>query len=113
MKLSELARRLKAEHTGEASVAGVSSVVSARTGDLVYAADEKHLADALNSQAEAVIAAEFARATLSKKPRIIARNPKLAFARAAKILQSEAQKPAGIDPTAIVAPEAQLGKGVF
>src|SRR5204862_534368 len=106
-------RRLKAEHSGVASVAGVSSVVSASTGDLIYAADEKHLADALNSQAAAVIAGEFARETASKKPRIIARNPKLAFARAAKILQSGAQTPAGIDPTAIVAPEAKLGKGVF
>src|SRR5438270_11964843 len=101
MKLSEIARRITAEHIGEAEVFGIASVASAGDGDLVYAADEKHLPHALDSKAAAVIASEFARAAGSKKPLIIAKNPKLAFARAAKILQSGAQKPVGIDPTAI------------
>src|SRR4051812_44420043 len=109
MKLSQLARQLKAEHVGEMDISGVASVASATSNDLVYAADDKHLADALNSQAGAVVAGDFARETVSKKPRIIAKNPKLAFARAANILQSGAQKPAGIDPTAIVAPKTKLG----
>ena len=113
MKLSEIARRIKEEHVGEAEVSGIASVASAGDGDLVYAADEKHLPDALDSKAAAVIAGEFARAAGSKKPLIIAKNPKLAFARAARILQSGAQKPTGINPTAIVGPEAKLGKDVF
>lgn len=113
MKLSEIARQLKTEHVGEAEVTGVASVTSAKDGDLVYAADAKHLASALSSHAAAVIAGEFARDTATNKPHLIARNPKLAFARAAKILQSGAQRPAGIDPTAIVVAEAKLGKDVF
>jgi UDP-3-O-[3-hydroxymyristoyl] glucosamine N-acyltransferase len=112
MKLSELARRLKAEHTGEASLTGVASVASARSSDLVYAGDEKHLADALKSQAGAVIAGDFARDVTFKKPHIVAQNPKLAFARAANLLHS-GEKPVGINPTAIVSPEAKLGKDVF
>lgn len=113
LKLSQLARQLKADHVGEANISGVASVGSATSGDLVYAADEKHLADALSSDATAVIAGEFAREVRSNKPLIIARNPKLAFARTAKILQSEAQEPVGINPTAIVVPETKLGKDVF
>src|SRR5207245_5156324 len=109
----ELAAKLNADHRGEASVSGVASVGSAKPRDLVYAADEKHLPDALSSAAGAVIAGEFARESSTNKPVIIAKNPKLAFARAAKLLQSGAQKPTGINPTAIVAPEAQLGKDVF
>ena len=113
MKLSEIARRIKAEHVGEAEVSGIASVASAKDGDLVYAADEKHVPDAISSKAAAVIASEFARAAGSKKPLIIAKNPKLAFARAAKILRSGGQKPTGIDSTAIVVPEAKVGKDVF
>src|SRR5205814_1052129 len=113
MQLSELASRIQADHRGDASITGVASVVSAKSGDLVYAADEKHLDGALNSKAAAVVAGEFARASSTNKPLIIAKNPKLAFARAAKLLQSGAQKPAGINPTAIVVPEAKLGKDVF
>ena len=112
-KLSELAAKLKADHRGEASVSAVASVASAKSSDLVYAADEKHLPDALKSHAAAVVAGEFARGSATNKPLIIAKNPKLAFARAAKLLQSGVQKPAGINPTAIVVPEAKLGKDVF
>ncbi len=101
------------DHRGEASITGVAGVTSAKSGDLVYAADEKHLPDALNSNAAAVIAGEFARESSTNKPLIIAKNPKLAFARAAKLLQSGEQKPVEINPTAIVAPEAKLGKNVF
>jgi UDP-3-O-[3-hydroxymyristoyl] glucosamine N-acyltransferase len=113
MKLSEIARQLNAEHIGEVDISSVASVASAKTGELVYAADEKLLSGALSSKASAIIAGEFARASDPRKPLIIAINPKLAFARAAKMLQSTAQKPVGINPTAIVVPEAKLGKDVF
>ena len=113
MKLSEIARRIKAEHVGDVEISGVASVASAKAGDLVYAADEKLLAASLGSRASAVIAGAFARAGDPRKPLIIAKNAKLAFARAAVILQSTVQKPAGINPTAIVASEATLGKDIF
>ena len=53
MKLSEIARQLKAEHIGEVDISTVASVASAKTGELVYAADEKLLSDALSSKASA------------------------------------------------------------
>src|SRR2546423_1146614 len=113
MKLSELASKLKADHSGEASVSGIASVASAKASDLVYAADEKHLAEALKSHAAAVLTSDFARTGVSKKPLIFSKNPKLAFARAAKILRSGEQVPVGIHPSAIVSPDSKLGKDVF
>src|SRR4051812_16371165 len=113
MKLSEIARQLKAEHIGQVDISGVASVASAKTGELVYATDERLLSGALSSKASAIITGEFARGSDPRKPLIIAKNPKLAFARAAKVLQSGTTRPVGIDPTAIVAPEAKLAKNVF
>jgi len=113
MKISELAKRLNAESIGESEVNGIASAGSAKSGDLIYAADAEHLAQALGGGASVVIAGEYARGSASRKPLIIAKNPKLAFARAARILAAGAGRPVGIDPTAIIAPEAKLGKNIF
>ena len=112
MKLSEIARALKAEQSGETDVLGVASLESAGAGDLVYAADPGAFAEATRSSAAAIIAGDFALGQKSNKALLIVKHPKLAFARAAKILLW-AKPPAGIDPTAIVTPEAKLGKDVF
>jgi UDP-3-O-[3-hydroxymyristoyl] glucosamine N-acyltransferase len=113
MKLTELARKLKVDHSGDAEINGVASVASATDGDLVYATTEENLAEAVNSRAAAVIAGEFARADSRAKPLLLAKNPKLIFARAAALLEADDQRVAGIHPSAIIAPEAQLGKNVF
>jgi UDP-3-O-[3-hydroxymyristoyl] glucosamine N-acyltransferase len=113
MKLSELARRLNLEHMGEAEVHGIASVASANAEDLVYAASEDHLAHALGSKAAAVVAGDFARPASAKKPLLLTKNPKLAFARAATLLEGGGERRAGIHPSAIVAPEAKIGKQVF
>src|SRR5438270_2692618 len=104
MKLSEIARALKGEISGEAEVNGVASLSSATSVDLVYAANPEAFTEAVKSSAGAIVAGEFAREQKSEKPLVIVKNPKLAFARAAKILLS-LKPPTGIDPTAIVAPE--------
>src|SRR5437762_2429684 len=109
MKLTELARKLKVDHVGDAEVNGVASVASATSGDLVYATSEHHLAEAVNSRAAAVVAGEFAHADSNKKPLLLAKNPKLIFARAAALLEAGDGRLAGIHPSAIIAPEAQLG----
>jgi UDP-3-O-[3-hydroxymyristoyl] glucosamine N-acyltransferase len=94
-------------------VSGIASVASATHSELVYATSEAHLAEALNSHAAAIVAGEFARANSGKKPLLIARNPKLAFARAATLLEGGEEKRSGIHPSAVVALEAKLGKDVF
>ena len=48
---------------GQVEVSRVASIASAQPGDLVFVESDKHLADALASQASAVIAGEFAAAS--------------------------------------------------
>lgn len=104
---------------GSAMVGGVASIASASPDDLVFVADEKHLGEALQSMAGAIIAGEFAAAARSNKPLLISGYPKLTFARAARWLQerSSEKTPAkensgGVHATAVVSPSARLGAGV-
>src|ERR1700691_4161915 len=77
---------------GGAMVSGVASIAAASPDDLVFVADEKHLAEALQSLAGAVIAGEFAAAASSSKPLLISAHPKLIFARAARWLQEQSSE---------------------
>jgi UDP-3-O-[3-hydroxymyristoyl] glucosamine N-acyltransferase len=85
-------------------------VRSARADDLVFAEDKQHLEEALGSAAGAVLAGEFADAVAAGKPLLIARNPRLAFARAAQVLAEGRELPVGVHPSAVVHSTAKLGK---
>jgi UDP-3-O-[3-hydroxymyristoyl] glucosamine N-acyltransferase len=91
---------------------GISSVESALPGDLVFVDDEKDLRLALESQASAVIAGDFAAGKTNPKPLLLATQPRLAFARAAQLLCPAPERKRGIHPSAIVHPSAQLAEGV-
>jgi UDP-3-O-[3-hydroxymyristoyl] glucosamine N-acyltransferase len=114
MTLQELADRIGARVVGDGAtqVTGVASLKSARAGDLVFIEDEKQLANALVSAGAAVVAGEFAAASSDIKPLLIARQPKLAFARAAALLCPPARAEAGVHPAAVVQETAKLGNGV-
>jgi UDP-3-O-[3-hydroxymyristoyl] glucosamine N-acyltransferase len=73
--------------------------------------DEKYLSQALQSGAGAVIAGEFA-AGSSGKALLICRHPKLGFARAARLLQEEKGREAGVHPSAVVASSVRWGERV-
>ncbi|MGA8432880.1 MAG: UDP-3-O-(3-hydroxymyristoyl)glucosamine N-acyltransferase [Candidatus Sulfotelmatobacter sp.] len=100
---------------GSVEVCGVASLNAARAGDLVFVADEKHLASALQSKAGAVITGEFAAAAATEKPLLICDQPKLAFARAANLLGKANRSPqdgaARIHATALVDASARLEFG--
>jgi UDP-3-O-[3-hydroxymyristoyl] glucosamine N-acyltransferase len=96
-------------------ISGVASIESASAGDLVFVEDEKHLAAALRSQASAVIAGEFATGVSSNRPLLISDHPKLAFARAARLLRTTsglAEPGDYVHPTAVIDPSAKVGPGV-
>ncbi len=95
---------------GSARVAGVASIPSASPTDLVFADDEKALAEAKQSMAAAIITGEFA--TSSSKPLLIGPQPRLAFARAAALLIDKPEVPPGIHPSAAVDPTALLANSV-
>ncbi|MFZ0480822.1 MAG: UDP-3-O-(3-hydroxymyristoyl)glucosamine N-acyltransferase [Terriglobales bacterium] len=114
MTLRDLAENLPCRLLGEGSslVTTVSSLQSASTESLVFVDDPKHLDAALASSAAAVIAGEFAAKASAHKPLLIASQPRLAFARAAKLLRSSTGDHSGIHPSAIVPPSAQMGTKV-
>jgi UDP-3-O-[3-hydroxymyristoyl] glucosamine N-acyltransferase len=97
---------------GEVVLSGISSLASAKPGDLVFVEDEKNLALALESPTSAVIAGEFATQKSYAKPLIIATQPRLAFARAAKLLCPAQDHQPGVHPTAVVHPSARLAANV-
>ncbi|MGB6802971.1 MAG: LpxD N-terminal domain-containing protein, partial [Candidatus Sulfotelmatobacter sp.] len=114
--LQEIAEAVGAHLQGDGSVAveGVASIGSASRYDLVFVEEEKYLARALQSGAGAVIAGEFA-ATASGKSLLICRNPKLTFARAARLLRDGDRDGdnAGVHPTAVVHSSVHLAPGAM
>jgi UDP-3-O-[3-hydroxymyristoyl] glucosamine N-acyltransferase len=109
--LAEIAKGVEARPMGDSAIGirGVASIESAEAGDLVFVDDPKHLAAALACRASAIIAGEFAAARDSAKPLLISEHPKLAFARAARLLSSQAGcDSSGVDPTAVIHPTATL-----
>ncbi len=102
--LQELTRRLGATLAGPEAVeiSGVASLESATAHDLVFVENEKQLPRALESPAAAVLAGEFAAGSRSAKPLLIARQPRLAFARAAAAIHPPRRREPGVHSTAVV-----------
>jgi UDP-3-O-[3-hydroxymyristoyl] glucosamine N-acyltransferase len=102
---------------GRVEVSGVASIPSASPEDVVFVEDEKNLSVALQSRAGAVIAGEFAASLSNGRPLLICDQPKLAFARAARLLRDESDSETGsgqtrVHATAVVHTSAVLGRGV-
>jgi len=108
--LQSLAEFISARVIGDGNieVSRVSSIASAQAGDLVFVQSDKHLQDALASQASAVIAGEFAAARKTARPLLIAANPRLAFATAASLLHAGPEYPPAIHATAVIHPSATI-----
>ena len=115
--LLEIANAVGGRLIGEGSleVTGVASIPSASSQDLVFVEDEKYLSAALQSKAGGVVAPEFAASAAARRPLLISDHPKLAFARASRILRQgshvEAQAE-NVHPTAVIHPSASLGSGL-
>lgn len=114
MKLSQVAQALNAElrfSGADVEVDGVSSTSAATPGTLVFAEDAQSLDRALASHAAAVILNPKLAGQASGKPLLLAAQPKLAFAQAARLLRP-AKAASGVHPAAVVDPSAQLGPEV-
>jgi len=112
--VKEVADFVQARVLGDETVqlTGISSVQSAAPGDLIFVDDEKHLHAALESHASAVIAGDFAAGKTNSKPLLLATQPRLAFARAGKLLYPSPERMPGIHPSTIVHPSARLASDV-
>ncbi len=119
LTLSQIAEALGAElrnTSGEETITGVSGLRLSSPETLVFAEDAASFVEAVASPAGAIVVAPaFAHAPDSAhhtaKPLLIIAHPRLAFARAARLL---APKPhsSGIHPSAVVAPTATLAATV-
>ncbi|HTD55560.1 MAG TPA: UDP-3-O-(3-hydroxymyristoyl)glucosamine N-acyltransferase [Silvibacterium sp.] len=115
MRLIQLAELLKADLKGdspELEVSFVSSARSATESSLVFAEDAATLMQALDSGAAAIIVPHrLGEDATVLKPLLLVKNPRLAFARAARLLRPAESHPA-IHPTAIIDRSATLGRRV-
>jgi UDP-3-O-[3-hydroxymyristoyl] glucosamine N-acyltransferase len=98
------------EGDGAVQLSGVAAPDSATATDLIYVEKARHLARAAASQARCVVIAPGL--VVDGKTLLRTANPKLAFARAAAWLVPPAPIAAGIHPTAIISPTAQIARGV-
>ena len=116
MKLSEIARALGAElwlagAKPDPEISGVASVRTATPETLVFAENAQSLAAAVASRAGAAIVPEKLAGSAAGKPLLVARQPRLLFARAARLLRP-AEPVTGIHATAVVNGSAMLGERV-
>lgn len=111
MKLGEIATLLGATlENGDpaAEITGVVGIEEATVGHVTFVANPKYAAAAKTTTASAVIVSEDFPAVATGMLRC--KNPYLSFARAINLFYQPPQYPAGVHPTAVVAPTAQLGK---
>jgi UDP-3-O-[3-hydroxymyristoyl] glucosamine N-acyltransferase len=116
LTLRDLAEKLGSHLLGDSSitVTSVSSLQSATSDSVVFVEDARYLDAALRSSAAVVIVGEFAAgdfAASANKPILISPQPRLAFARAARLLR-DPDRHRGIHPSAIVPASAEIGKNV-
>lgn len=112
--LKEIAELVQARLVGDGSVevSAIASIQSAKSGDLVFVDNEKNLVKALQSPATAVIAGEFAPNAANSKPLLISDQPRLAFARTARLLREDHSFEHGTHWTAVVDDTATVGSKV-
>src|SRR5271157_5162788 len=118
LTLRDLAEKLNCRLLGEGSITAtsVSSPQSATSDSLVFVEDAQYLDAALHSVAAAVIAGDFAAgdfaaSATASKPILISAQPRLAFARAARLLH-DPDRNRVVHPSAIVPASAEIGKDV-
>jgi UDP-3-O-[3-hydroxymyristoyl] glucosamine N-acyltransferase len=114
--LRDLAGKLGCHLLGDSSivVTNVSSLQSAASDSLVFVENAKVLDAALGSSAAAVIVGDFAAGNFAAsacKPLLISAQPRLTFARAAKLLRDPVHN-RGLHPSAMVPASAELGEKV-
>ena len=111
MKLGELATRLGAELRGNAEleVTGVKGIEDAGPTEVTFVANPRYAGLAKKTQAAAVLVEpEFPEIDA---PTLRLKNPYLAFSRALGIFYQPPGYAAGIHPTAVIDPSAEIGEG--
>ncbi len=108
--LNDIAKQVQGRVVGKGDVLlnSVASMKAAGDGDLVFVEHEEALAEAIQSQATAVIAGDFAEKRSSAKPLLIVSHPRLAFCRAAEFLRPSTGRAPVVHPSAVIARSARV-----
>lgn len=110
MRLDEIAAHLdcRLEGPGEIEIRGVAGMEEASPEELTFLANRKYRSKLGTTRAAAVILGTDVPSP--GRPVLRSENPYLAFARALELFAPRAPRRAGIHPTAVIAPDAKLGK---
>jgi len=113
LTLGEIASRLGGRVAGdpETRIQQVGTLERAGDGEIAFFANPRYKAQLVSTRAAAVILAPQNEA-LTARPRLVADNPYAVFARVSQLFNSVVSQPAGVHPTASVAPSARLGARV-
>ncbi len=110
MRLGDIAFRLgcKLEGPEDLEITGVAALEEASEIELTFLANPKYYRKALQSRAAAIIVDS--QAEFPNRPLLRSTNPYLAFAHALQLFAPPERPPAGIHPTAVIAPSAKIGR---
>jgi UDP-3-O-[3-hydroxymyristoyl] glucosamine N-acyltransferase len=110
MKLGDLAARLACQLEGasDIEVSGVAGMDEASPSDLTFFSNPKYRAKLKTTRAAAIIAG--VDVATPGRPLLRSNNPYLTFAKALEIFYQPYRPPAGIHSTAVIAPDAKIGR---
>ncbi|HZP02233.1 MAG TPA: UDP-3-O-(3-hydroxymyristoyl)glucosamine N-acyltransferase [Terriglobia bacterium] len=110
MKLAEIAGRLhcKLEGPEDLEITGVAGMDDASPGEITFLSNPKYHPKLQTTRASAIIVDEKVQAP--GRALLRSDNPYLAFAKALEIFSPPYRPPAGIHPTAVIAPDAKIGR---
>ncbi|MBK8871519.1 MAG: UDP-3-O-(3-hydroxymyristoyl)glucosamine N-acyltransferase [Elusimicrobia bacterium] len=111
--LMELAERAGGTCRGDGSIrlTGAAGLAEAGPGDISFLANKKYANQLASSRAGAVIVSPDVET--GARPALVHAQPSVAWAKVLELLDVErTRRPAGIHPTAVIAPTAKLGRNV-
>ncbi len=113
IRLADLAQQLDAELHGDGDIVitGVASMSSAQSGQITFLSDSRYREGLASCQASAIVLAE-AELPYWHSAALVVKNPYLTYARMAQILDTTPAPAQDIAPSAVISPDAKLGKHV-
>ncbi len=113
MILNELARLIGAQSRGDGEIelTGVGPLAQARAGDVTYVAEASRLEEAKETEASALIVpVKLAdQAALTGRSLLVAKDAKLAFARAIAVFHSKPYKSRGVSSDLVLGENSRIG----
>jgi len=113
MQLRDLAARLQCTLEGPADleICGVAGLDEASAAELTFLANPKYYPKLKTTRAAAIIVGlNIPQSEAPGRALLRSENPYLAFAKASELFNPPPRPPAGIHPTAVIAPEARIGR---